>query len=122
MLNRFHLILELRNPGRALTLMRNEHFDYQYAPIKRDDQPDVDGIIVVCKDFSDIGVVLDKMAGTYATTGVYFVDANHKVFRYDRKERSISTLGYMYPSSTNPLAGYNTHIKVGNTYHSFLEV
>ncbi len=121
MLNRLYVVAKVQNPGYAFEALTRERFDYQAAKFQTETST-YPAVVVQCKDFHDIGVVitlLKEEAGTGNT--VYFRDAKSAIFKYDVIGRAIKPVGYTYPTNTTESATLNTHIVIGKDIHSFWE-
>lgn len=121
MLNRFYVVAKVQHPAQAYSALNRERFDFQAAKLKTETST-YPAVVVQCKDFHDIGVVitlLNEEAGTGNT--VYFIDAKFAIFNYDVAGRTIKPVGYTYPTSTTESATLNTHIIIGKDIHSFWE-
>lgn len=116
MLNRFHLILKAGHPARINKILKEEHFDHQFATLETP-KGSFDVVVVTCVDFHDIGVVLEKLSDYTALT-TYFVDSNNAIFQYSKIDRVIKTLGYLIGGVKN-VPSYNHHLSIGNKTYSF---
>lgn len=114
MLNRFHLILKAGHPARITKILKEEHFDHQFSTLETP-KGSFDVVVVTCVDFHDIGVVLDKL-GTHIGLTTFFVDANNNIFQYNKQDRTITSLGYVYPGKID---SYNHTLTIGSKSYSF---
>lgn len=114
MLNRFHLILEAGHPARISSILKAEHFDHQFAKLETP-AGSFDAVVVTCVDFHDIGIVLDKLSD-YTSLSSYFVDGNNVVFQYSKIDRTITSLGHVYPGNID---SYNHTLTIGSKSYSF---
>lgn len=114
MLNRFYIIAKAGYPASISHILNEEHFDYQYGKL---DTPTCgyDVVVVSCVDFHDVGVVLDKL-GTHIGLTTFFVDANNNIFQYNKQDRTIDSLGYVYPGKID---SYNHTLTIGSKSYSF---
>lgn len=121
MLNRFYVVAKVQHPVYAHSALTRERFDFQAAKVQTETTKDP-AVIVQCKDFHDIGVVVNLLQEEAGTGNkVYFIDAKCAIFNYDVAGRTINPVGYTYPSSTTESSTLNTHILIGNDIHSFWE-
>lgn len=121
MLNRFHVIAKVAYPIEAFAALNRGHFDFQAATFKTESSSDP-AVVVQCKDFHDISVVI-KILQDEAGTGntVYFLDAKYAIFNYDVAGRAVTPVGYTYPKTTTESNTLNSHIIIGKDIHSFWE-
>lgn len=125
MLNRLTLVLSPASSYHAQIqkILKEEHFDFQFGTLCRDNGDtgtSEDVVLVTCHDFHDVGVVTDKLN---SRTGLksYLIDARGHIFSYQAIDRRLESLGIMYRSEESTTSLYNAFIKVGKVKYNFWE-
>lgn len=119
MLSRLTLILRPATSYHAQIhkILRDERFDFQFGSLKQGEESG-DVLLVTCVDFHDVGVVMEKLDNRIGVR-CYLVDAQQRIFAYNRHSRCLTTLDRMFEFQH---AYNNSTLTVGGNIFYFNEV